>query len=316
MSRRILYRCAASFPIAALVCAGSLHAQQPSQAAVALPAVSPIAIVPADSAATVTGSLQVTNGKTLIGAAGTITSGARTTDVVLPHRGTLRVCASTSVKLTSDSSVPAGETPGLMMALNRGALETDFATGRNSDILLTPDFRILLGANGASQVKVRLGPHGDTCVDNPGPNAPYVLVTSVFEGGVYRVQPGQRVMFEHGSIQNVVDQEKEPCGCPAPPRPGTNDFPLEQSAGLAPLADPALAPKPQPATSKLPPELSTPMVYEAKPLPLGPEQKPEATAETQATPATPAATAPTEPKKHRGLFRRIGGFFRKIFGAD
>ncbi|MFP5234660.1 MAG: hypothetical protein ACLGSD_02060 [Acidobacteriota bacterium] len=310
-----LPRPAVLFAIAAVLCAVLAQAQQPAQTAVALPAITPIAIVPADSAATVTGSLQVTDGKTLIGAAGTITSGPRTTDVVLPHRGVLRVCASTAVKLTADNSVPAGETPGLMMALDHGALETDFATGRNSDILLTPDFRILLGGNGASQVKVRLGPHGDTCIDNPGPNAPYVLVSSVFEGGAYRVQAGQRVMFEHGSLHDVVDNEKEPCGCPAPPRPGTNDFPLAQSAGLAPLANPALAPKAQPTTRKLPPELSTPMVYEAKPLPLGPELKPETPANPQAAAAAPAAT-PAKAKKHRGFFRRIGGFFRKIFGAE
>ena len=66
--------------------------------------------------------------------------------------------------------------------------------------LLTPDFRILIGAPGSADVKVRLGQHGDTCVDNAGVNAPYVLVTSVFDGGIYRVQPGQRVMFQHGSV--------------------------------------------------------------------------------------------------------------------
>jgi len=39
-------------------------------------------------------------------------------------------------------------------------------------------------------VKVRLGAQGDTCVDNAGVNVSYVLVSSVFEGGAYRVQPG------------------------------------------------------------------------------------------------------------------------------
>jgi hypothetical protein len=76
----------------------------------------------------------------------------------LPYRGTLRVCASTTVKLAADSSVPAGETPGLMIAMERGAIEASFATGRNSDVLLTPDFRILIGSPGAAEVKVRLGP--------------------------------------------------------------------------------------------------------------------------------------------------------------
>ena len=169
----------------------------------------------------------------MIAANGTITSGATTTEVTLPHRGVLRVCASTTVKLAADSSVPQGEVPGLMMVMDHGAVEASFATGRNSDVLLTPDFRILIGGPGAADVKVRLGQHGDTCVDNAGANAPYVLVTSVFDGGVYRVQPGQRVMFQHGSLYAVVDQEKEPCGCPAPLQPNSNEFPLAQSAGLA-----------------------------------------------------------------------------------
>ena len=53
-------------------------------------------------------------------------------------------------------------------------------------------------------LKVRLGEHGDTCIDNPGAHAPYVVVSSVFDGGAYRVQPGQRVMFQHGSLSEVV----------------------------------------------------------------------------------------------------------------
>ena len=94
----------------------------------------PIAIVPLDSknpdaAATVTGALEVSQGKAIIAASGTVTSGSQTTEVVLPHRGVLRVCASTTVKLAADSSVPAGETPGLMMAMDHGAVEASFATG-------------------------------------------------------------------------------------------------------------------------------------------------------------------------------------------
>lgn len=321
------------FPVLAATLAIAIAAQAQTPAT----APTPIAIVPTSSAATVTGALQVTDGKTLIANSGAITSGDKTTEVVLPRRGILRVCASTTVKLTADTTEPAGnapaiqpgdDSPGLMMALDHGALETDFAIGRNSDILLTPDFRILLGGPGASHVNIRLGPHGDTCVDNalpggasstPAANAPYVLVTGIFDGGVYRVQPGQRVMFQHGSLRDVVDQEKEPCGCPAPPRPNSNDFPLAQSAGLAPIANPATAPKPQPTVKKLPPEVSTPMVYQAAPLPLGPEQKPQpdsASATTQAGGSQPAARTAALQKKHRSFLKKIGGFFRKIFGAD
>jgi hypothetical protein len=216
----------------------------------------------------------------------------------------LRVCASTTVKLAADSSVPAGETPGLMMAMDHGAVEASFATGRNSDILLTPDFRILIGAPGAAEVKVRLGQHGDTCVDNAGVNAPYVLVTSIFEGGDYRVQPGQRVMFQHGSLHEVVDNEKEPCGCPPPPHPGTNEFPLAQSEGLAPLPKPAPIAVSQNGSSA-PIE---PFVYKAADHAAQPA--------VDATPAASAAATPPATKKKPSFFTKVGKFFRRVFGAE
>ena len=308
------------------------QAQPGADAAPATPAKSPnprdpIAIVPIETAnrdqAQVTGALQITNGTAFILSNGTVTSGSVTTNVVLPKRGVLRVCASTAVHLSSDASVPAGETPGLMMALDHGAIETSFATGQNSDVLLTPDFRILIGGPGSAEVKVRLGQHGDTCVDNPGANAPYVVVSSVFEGGAYRVQPGQRVMFQHGSLKEVVDQEKEPCGCPPEAHPGTNDFPLAQSAGLAPLEKPAPGPAPQPAAPASekppspPPQLNEPLVYTApaSAQDKGPQQP--APAATSPVPAQHApAPTPASTKKKPGFFRSIGRFFKKVFGAE
>jgi hypothetical protein len=286
--------------------------------AASLGAAGPIAIVPIDASGSVTGAMRVADGKAIIAASGTVTAGTKTTEVVLPRRGVLRVCASTSVHLASDSTVPTGDAPGLMMALDHGAVEASFATGRNSDIVLTPDFRILIGGPGAAEVKVRLAPHGDTCVDNPGANAPYVVVSSVFDGGAYRVQPGQRVMFQHGSLSAVVDQEKEPCGCPPEPRPDSNDFPLAQSAGLAPLAKPVPAPQPGTEAAAKPAQpLNEPLVYSAPtPAPEKPAAQPEpgpppAAAASQA----PAAAAPT-PKKKAGFFGSIGHFFKKIFGAE
>ncbi|HEY3704708.1 MAG TPA: hypothetical protein VGL22_06570 [Terracidiphilus sp.] len=289
---------------------------------------SPIAIVPVDGSTSVTGALSVTAGKAIIAATGSITSGASATEVILPRRGVLRVCASTTVSLATDNSVPAGETPGLMMSLDHGAIETSFATGQNADMLLTPDFRILIGAPGASDVKVRLGDHGDTCIDNPGTHAPYVVVTSVFDGGAYRVQPGQRVMFQHGSLQEVVDNEKEPCGCPPEPRPGSNDFPLAQSAGIGPRSPPITTPpitappvaSPPAAASKPASHapIDQPLVYQAQPS--APDQLAAQPAPDNAPqPAAPQPVAPvTKPaqQKKTGFFHSIGKFFRKIFGAE
>lgn len=299
-----------------------LPAQSPPTAAASVvPATAapadPVAIVPLNasdpgSAAAVTGALQVMGGKAFIAANGTVTSGSTTTNVTLPHRGTLRVCASTAVKLAADTSVPAGDTPGLMLALDHGALEASFATGRNADVLLTPDFRILISGPGAADVKVRLGEHGDTCVDNPGVNAPYVLVTSVFDNSNYRVQPGQRVMFQNGNLHEVVDNEKEPCGCPPAPAAGhANEFPLAQSEGLAPL--PATIPAPVHPASETP-QLTQPLVYKS------PDQAPPAVAVTPpAPPVGSAATQPVTPTSHprkTGFFGRIGRFFRRIFGGE
>ena len=204
----------------------------------------PVAIVPLDksirgAALEVDGPIEAWNGRAYLTGSGSITAGTATAEVALPSRGTLRVCASSTVKLAADASAPAGEVPGLLMALDRGAVEMSLAPStareKNADTLLTPYFRILIGGPNAADVKVRLGEHGDTCVDNAGAEAPYVVVSSVFDGGIYRVQPGQRVMFERGSLQSVVDQEKEPCGCPPPLAEARgNEFPLAQSEGLAP----------------------------------------------------------------------------------
>lgn len=310
------------------LCSGftCLFAQTPAQAPQGAPVGAPIAIVPVDStnphdAALVTGALEVTAGKAMIATAGSVTSGSRTTDVILPRRGTLRVCASTTVKLAADTSVPAGGVPGLLMAMDHGAVEMSFANtpaDANADILMTPDFRILIGGPGASDVKVRLGSEGDTCVDNSGKDAPYVVVTSLFDSGLYRVQPGQRVMFQHGSLREVNDNEKEPCGCP-PPQPANtagNEFPLAQSEGLAP-SSPAITP-----SQKIAPTQVAPLVFSS-----GQEQSPIATAPASPPPrssATPssnataaaAATAKPAPKKKPNIFSRFGHFLRRIFGGE
>lgn len=265
----------------------------------------PIAIVPLDaknpeSAASVTGALEVSQGRAMIAASGTVTSGAATTQVILPRRGMLRVCAATTVKLAADSGAAAGELPGLLIAMDHGALEMSFATTeapvKNADALMTPEFRILIDGPGAAEVKVRLGEHGDTCVDNAGVNAPYVLVSSVFEGGAYRVQPGQRVMFQHGSLHEVVDQEKESCGCP-PDTPKGNEFPLAASEGLT--ATPA------PVVSGTSGSTGT-LAYNAA------EHAPMSADATKTDATAPAAPTPTKPEKQRSAIAR---FFRWLFGA-
>jgi hypothetical protein len=139
------------------------------------------------------------------------------------------------------------------------------------------------------------------------------VVTSLFEDGLYRVQPGQRVMFQHGNLGQVVDDEKEPCGCPPPPaNAGGNEFPLAQSEGLAPT--PAIGPTP-PQPANISPAITVPLVHNApdaatQTAPLAATTPP---AGSEAAPATPT---PPPQKKKPGFFTRLGNFFKKVFGAE
>ena len=249
----------------------------------------PIAYV-ATTGVTISGSMSVENGRASIGNDGTIAAGDATAMVKLARGGDMEVCASTKVHLSRDTSVAGAADSALMIALDRGAIEANYVPGKYSDVLLTPDLRILISGPGTADLKIRVNQKGDTCVDNHGVGAPYVTVSSQFEGGVYRVQPNQRVMFEHGSLQQVVDNEADSCGCPvtapvsvassgvsdetnaalpgektASPREAAakteNPFPLAESEGLTP--PPAGPVKPVVPVGVAHAEVEAPITYDA-----------------------------------------------------
>ena len=276
-------------------------------------AMGPIAIVSLDAkqsgaGPTVTGALQVTAGKAVIAASGQITAGSEPANVLLPRRGSLRVCQSTSVRLTAASNAVKDPAQGLMLAMDYGALEISFASATTSDVLLTPDFRIQPGGAGKADLHARVADHGDTCVDNRAADGPVVLVTSVFDGSTYAVRPGQRVMLHHGSLHEVSDMEKEPCGCPpSAAEVKGNDFPLAQSEGL----EPTPAPKASASGSGSAKPVSPPLVFNAG------QQAAQTTSDAgSASPSndqskTSPATANT--RKKNGVFHRMGSFFHHIF---
>lgn len=296
------------------------------------------------------GSLSVANGRATIGNDGTIAAGDRTADVALTRGGNLKVCASTKIHLSADKSVANGS-GALMIALDRGALEAHYTPGPYSDVLLTPDLRILISGPGRADLSLRVNNQGDTCIDNHGDNAPYVLASSLFEGGAYRVQPNQRVLLEHGSVTQVVDNEQDPCGCPPdvpvsvadsgvtgtnPAKPGEqiaptsqahnaaaaqNPFPLAESEGLKPPPGLPTAPVVPAGTPHA--EVSAPLAFDAN-HPEAPPAPPVGTTETSPQPKpvptsaihVETAQAPAAPQKpHPGFFRHIGRFFRRLFGG-
>jgi hypothetical protein len=285
----------------------------------------PIAYVSTDGV-TVSGSLEVVNGKATIGNDGSITAGDKTANITLARGGELHLCASTTIHLTRDKSVVPdnGKDSGaLMLALDRGAIEATYKPGSYSDVLLTPDLRILVSGPGDADLKMRVNQKGDTCIDNHGDNAPYITVTSQFEGGVYRVKPNQRVLFEHGSLEQVVDNETEPCGCPpaAPIVIANNDgkpvggpsstpadtaFPLAVSEGLKPPPAPPAQPVVPQGTPHV--QVEAPLTYN------GVAQNEASTAAPPVAMPTPAEAPPTPEKKH-GFFHSIGHFFSRLFGG-
>lgn len=282
------------------------------------------------------GPMSVANGFAAIGNNGAVTADDKTVHLKLTRGGNLNVCATTQVHLSTDTTVSGG---GLMIALNRGAVEGHYIPGQFSDVILTPDLRILISGPGIVDFSLRVNNQGDTCFDNHGDHAPYVLATNLFEGGAYRVQPNQRVLFEHGSLQQVVDNERESCGCPPPPptpeptaiarvgAPGLtlrtsdqtntsppsphsseaeNPFPLAESEGLKAPSAPSSTPAVPPGQAQA--QVTAPLVYNGETPPPATEAAAKPAAPSAAT-ATPAPE-PAKPKKHSAFVR----FFRRVFG--
>jgi len=289
----------------------------------------PVASVPT-SGVSLKGAMTVADGRATLANNGEVTAGDKAATVTLQRGGTMLLCASTAVQIAKDSTRAAPGDAGLLFSLNRGAFETSYTPGAYSDVILTPDLRLLVSGPGQANVKVRVNGQGDTCVDNPGEHAPYVIASSLADGGAYRVRPGQRVLFVGGSLQQVVDNEQEPCGCPpvVPVAMAGNDksggpsstaadtaFPTAVSEGLQ--APPTLAGSPPVV---LPGEAHAQVSATlSSATPPGP---PPAAARSPATKiVTPAAIpAPVVPvatqQKPRGLFGNIGHFFAKVFGAS
>jgi hypothetical protein len=266
----------------------------------------------------ISGDVRMANGSMQLGNGSTITAGNDTLPISLTRGGELRLCATTSLHLSRDGSIQTSDASGLMLGLDRGAIEAHYPTSKYSDVLLTPDLRILISGPGDADVSVRVSRSGDTCIDNRGPHAPYITVTSPLEGGLYRVQPGQHVSFQHGSLREVVDTEKEPCGCPpaavvavasADPgkpvggpssTPADTAFPLAISEGLTktplPAATPVAAPGEVHAQVAVPfrfsgdlPTVAPPATSAGTPA----EAAPAAETAVAIPPPSPAAPAPS-----------------------
>src|SRR5437899_801051 len=206
--------------------------------------------------ATVAGALEVSNGRAILVGNTTVTAKDRVAEIALNRGGMVKVCATSGLHLTAGKGVEgAGQAP-LMLALDRGAIEVKMAA-TTRDVVMTPDLRFTMRGDGPLDLQLRVTRNGDTCVENRGAQAPGLNVADQFGEAAYELRAGQHVLFEHGSLKEVVDHESSSCGCPPeqtmsvadallhPVAPGDaatvekpaaeqHPFPAAVSAGLAP----------------------------------------------------------------------------------
>jgi hypothetical protein len=181
--------------------------------------------------ALVTGGLEVKGERARLMSNASITAYDRTAEIKLERGGDVLVCATSQFHL-----LHSGGGKSLLFGLDRGALELHTATD-SQDVILTPDIRFTIEQLGSYDLRMRVTRDGDTCVENAGKKAPVLMLNDAFSRASYRLMPGQHVLFEHGNLREVVDDERSPCGCPGaePVKVAKNASPAEKASAAHPF---------------------------------------------------------------------------------
>jgi hypothetical protein len=260
--------------------------------------------------ALVTGGLEVKGDRARLMSNASITAYDRTAAIALERGGEVLVCATSQFHL-----LHSGGGKSLLFGLDRGALELHTASDAQ-DVILTPDIRFTIEAPGRYDLRLRVTRDGDTCVENAGKKAPVLMLNDAFSRASYRLMPGQHVLFEHGSLLEVVDNERSPCGCPGPTVPvqvAANASPAEKASAEHPFpaaASEGLAAT-QPVDNAAPAgekqtQISTTFTYAEG------QGPPPSTVETPADAAAGLATTPAAAGKHSFGYK-FKHFFYKLF---
>jgi hypothetical protein len=230
--------------------------------------------------AEITGASDTLNGQAVLTGAASVTARDHTAPVKLGRGGMVRVCQTSQVHITESKS--ADLAAPLLFSLDRGAVEIQMNTTLN-DAIMTPDLRFTIINKGPLDLRLRVARNGDTCVENRGPLAPTLNISDPFGEAMYQVSAGQHVLFEHGSLREVVDNEKYPCGCPEKPGLSVADALLASGGTRTTLA----APTPTPPTA------APPAVVAVAPAPVPPPVAPAPAVVPPSPAPQPAVVAAT-----------------------
>lgn len=324
--------------VAALTLALPLFAQQVSISANPDPQAAVIGDV-FSSDAGASGSVMLAGGSMRLLSGSTVKAGAHAASVRLARGGELRVCPDTGVAVNGTAS------RDLMLSLSAGALEAHYSLP-SSDVVLTPDFRIVLAGPGELHIAVAADYRGNGCVKSLAGNTVPVMVAELMGTGTLQLSPGEQVYFRDGSVTNPSFRPLMNCGCPGSSRQQSEVQTASQAAPTAakpPEIQPAPAAAPSQVGTKPPPqeavsadslpismpgdvhvEVEAPLVFSAREVESAPEPSVIADLQPLQTPAlfdpllknevtAPAPAGSTKEKKRKGFFGRIGGFFAAMF---
>lgn len=253
----------------------------------------------------------------------------------LPRGGEIHVCPGTTLSVT-----PSKTGHDLMLALSTGTIETHYTLGAASDVILTPDFRILLPGPGEFDLAISTDRRGNTCVRGLPGNMAAAVVSEIMGNDSYQVNADDHVLFHNGRLQNASSTGNLDCGCPLrtvpvmrteaqPPAesasaklpPATRDPPLSRGSAAA---DPAPA-----VPSRAAVQVEAPFVFRANQA-KGPDTvqvaelrfangpRPELLSTEMSGPMQISSYNPQPGKRsnsgeQHGFFARVGRFLGRMF---